>query len=159
MWSHLCIASGLQNTRRQHGRRNCRERPASFAILLKFIEAREALDADVAIGLSAMRLRRGAGITACAGRAGRPPLAKFCRPEEVRREPASGRLDNLADSSRLDGGNSCIDRGPQFRPLVRINAAGGDSFRQPIGPHGNLVFRIVPTALSHSARRGSLAAP
>ena len=50
----------------------------------------------------AMRLRRGAGITACAGRAGRPPLAKFCRPEDVRREPASGRLDDLAESSRLD---------------------------------------------------------
>ena len=43
-----------------------------------------------------LRLRRCAGITACAGRAGRPPLTKFRRPEEVRPEPASGRLDDLA---------------------------------------------------------------
>jgi hypothetical protein len=41
MWSHLCIASGLQNTRRQHGRQNCRERATSLAILLKFIDAHE----------------------------------------------------------------------------------------------------------------------
>jgi len=145
--------------------------PASLAILLKFIEAheareaaREALDADVAIGLSAMRLRRCAGITACAGRAGRPPLAKYRRPEEVRQEPASGRLDDLAPNPagwttstpmtrplaglrRRDRGNPCIDRGPKFGALVRIEAAQivGESLHQPIGRQGSSPFGIVLT--------------
>jgi hypothetical protein len=111
-----------------------------------------------------MGLRRCAGITACAGRAGRPPLAKFRRPEEVRREPASGRLDDLAPNPagwttstpmtrplaglrRRDRGNPCIDRGPKFGALVRIEAAQivGESLHQPIGRQGSSPFGIVLT--------------
>ena len=59
---------------------------------------------------------------------------------KVRRERASGRLDDLASNPagwttstpmtrpltglrRRDGGNSCIDRVPKFNALVRIKAA------------------------------------
>jgi hypothetical protein len=116
--SRATIAAGQRTS---PGSGHPHERPTSLAILLKFIEAHEAArDADVAIGLSATRLRRCAGITACTGRAGHPPLAKFRRPEETRREPASGRLDDLVPNPA-----GWTTSTPMTRPLTGLRRRDG----------------------------------
>jgi hypothetical protein len=53
----------------------------------------------------------------------------------------------LAGLRRRDGSNPCIDRGPKFGALVRIEAAQivGESLHQPIGRQGSSPFRIVFT--------------
>jgi hypothetical protein len=53
----------------------------------------------------------------------------------------------LAGLRRRDRGNPCIDCGPKFGALVRIEAAQivGESLHQPIGRQGSSPFRIVLT--------------
>ena len=104
--------------------------------MLKFVEthearqaARKAPDADVAIGLSAMRFASMRWNHSLRRISGSPAFGEFRGPEEVRREPASGRLDDLAPNPagwttstpmtrpltglrRRDEVNPCIDCGP-----------------------------------------------